>query len=112
MPIILPMTKKRNKSKVKRYPTDLNEKKCAIITPPLLPDALLGGRPREVSLRKVINAIQKDDPRSRWLQSLSERRNKNIAAVALANKIARMEKRFEQVDKRFEQIEKRFEQVE
>ncbi len=56
MLIILPMTKKRNKSKVKRYPTDLNEKKWAIITP-LLPDALSGGRPREVSLRKVINAI-------------------------------------------------------
>ena len=35
-------------------------------------------------------AGQKDDPRSRWLQSLSERRNKNIAAVALANKNARI----------------------
>jgi transposase len=35
-------------------------------------------------------AEQKDDPRSRWLQSLSERRNKNIAAVALANKNARI----------------------
>jgi transposase len=56
MPSILPMTKKRNKSKVKRYSTDLNEKKWAIINP-LLPDALSGGRPREVSLRKVINTI-------------------------------------------------------
>ena len=35
-------------------------------------------------------AGQKDDPRSRWLQSLSERRNKNIAVVALANKNARI----------------------
>lgn len=35
-------------------------------------------------------ASKKDDPRSRWLQSLSERRNKNIAAVALANKNARI----------------------
>lgn len=35
-------------------------------------------------------ASQKDDPRSRWLQSLSERRNKNIATVALANKNARI----------------------
>lgn len=35
-------------------------------------------------------AGKKDDPRSRWLQSLSSRRNKNIAAVALANKNARI----------------------
>lgn len=35
-------------------------------------------------------AGQKDDPRSRWLQTLSERRSKNIAAVALANKHARI----------------------
>jgi transposase len=33
---------------------------------------------------------QKDDPRSRWIQSLCNRRNKNIAAVALANKNARI----------------------
>lgn len=33
---------------------------------------------------------EKDDPRSRWLQSLCSRRNKNIAAVALANKNARI----------------------
>lgn len=33
---------------------------------------------------------EKDDPRSRWLQNLCNRRNKNIAAVALANKNARI----------------------
>jgi transposase len=37
---------------------------------------------------KVAN--KKDDPRSRWLQGLCSRRNKNIAAVALANKNARI----------------------
>jgi len=35
-------------------------------------------------------AGDKDDPRSRWLQNLCDRRNKNIAAVALANKNARI----------------------
>jgi transposase len=35
-------------------------------------------------------ADRKDDPRSRWLQNLCCRRNKNIAAVALANKNARI----------------------
>ncbi len=35
-------------------------------------------------------AANKDDARSRWLQSLSERRHKNIAVVALANKNARI----------------------
>jgi transposase len=35
-------------------------------------------------------AGQKDDPRSRWLQNLCSRRNKNIATVALANKNARI----------------------
>ncbi len=35
-------------------------------------------------------AGQKDDPCSRWLQSLSKRRHKNIAVVALANKNARI----------------------
>ncbi len=43
-----------------------------------------GGR----SVLKVVNG--KEDARSRWLQTLSERRNKNIAAVALANKNARI----------------------
>ena len=35
-------------------------------------------------------AAKKDDPRSCWIQSLCSRRNKNIAAVALANKNARI----------------------
>ncbi len=35
-------------------------------------------------------AGNKDDPRSRWIQNLCNRRNKNIAAVALANKNARI----------------------
>jgi transposase len=35
-------------------------------------------------------AGKKEDPRSRWLQNLCSRRNKNIAAVALANKNARI----------------------
>ena len=35
-------------------------------------------------------AGRKEDPRSRWLQSLCSRRHKNIAAVALANKNARI----------------------
>jgi transposase len=40
------------------------------------------------SVSKV--AGNKVDPRSRWLQNLCGRRNKNIAAVALANKNARI----------------------
>lgn len=41
--------------------------------------------------RSVINRIEgKDDRRSRWLQSLVARRGKNKAAVALANKNARI----------------------
>jgi transposase len=35
-------------------------------------------------------STKKDDPRSCWIQSLCSRRNKNIAAVALANKNARI----------------------
>ena len=35
-------------------------------------------------------AGQKDAPRSRWLQNVCGRRNKSIAAVALANKNARI----------------------
>ena len=50
------MAKKSNKSKVKRYPTDLSDKKWEVINP-LLPAGLSGGRPREVSLRKIINAV-------------------------------------------------------
>jgi len=41
--------------------------------------------------RAVLRVVgQKDDPRSRWLQNVCSRRNKNIAAVALANKNARI----------------------
>ncbi|SQI94191.1 transposase, IS110 family [Klebsiella oxytoca] len=37
--------------------------------------------------RAVLNACQnKTDRRSQWLQGVSERRNRNIATVALANK--------------------------
>ena len=50
------MSKTSHQSKVKRYPTDLNDKKWEIINP-LLPIELSGGRPREVSLRKIINAV-------------------------------------------------------
>jgi transposase len=35
-------------------------------------------------------AGNKDDPRSHWLQNLCSRRNKNIAAIALANKNPRI----------------------
>ncbi|SQI95685.1 transposase, IS110 family [Klebsiella oxytoca] len=41
--------------------------------------------------RAVLNACQnKTDRRSQWLQGVSERRNRNIATVALANKNARI----------------------
>jgi len=50
------MTTKKRTSKVKRYPTDLNDKKWGLIKP-LLPSALPKGRPRRVGLRKLINAI-------------------------------------------------------
>jgi hypothetical protein len=51
----VPMKKKRSQ-KVKRYPTDLNDKRWAIIRV-LLPEALPNGRPRTVDFRKLINAI-------------------------------------------------------
>ncbi len=35
-------------------------------------------------------AGRKDDPRSRWVMSVATRRHKNVAAVALANKMARI----------------------
>jgi len=35
-------------------------------------------------------AARKDDPRSRWVMSVAARRHKNVAAVALANKMARI----------------------
>ena len=38
----------------------------------------------------ILAAEDKDDRLSRWLQSLCSRRNKNVAAVALANKTMRM----------------------
>jgi putative transposase len=50
------MARKKASQTVYRYPTDLNDRKWEIICP-LLPAALLGGRPRITSLRKVINAI-------------------------------------------------------
>lgn len=41
--------------------------------------------------RAVLNASgHKEDRRSRWLQSVAERRNRNVATVALANKNARI----------------------
>ena len=49
------MKKKRSK-KIKRYPTNLNDKKWLIISP-LLPGALPRGRPRSIGLRNLINAI-------------------------------------------------------
>jgi len=48
--------KKKRSRKVKRYPTDLNDKKWEMIKA-LLPEALANGRPRIISLRKLINAI-------------------------------------------------------
>ncbi|SHN93206.1 hypothetical protein BHECKSOX_2315 [Bathymodiolus heckerae thiotrophic gill symbiont] len=45
--IFLVAKKHRRTSKVKRYPTDLNDKKWKIIKP-LLPRELPGGRPRKV----------------------------------------------------------------
>ena len=50
------MSKQKRSTKIKRYPTDLNDKKWALIGP-LLPNALPGGRPRSVVFRKLINAI-------------------------------------------------------
>jgi len=41
--------------------------------------------------RAVLNASgHKEDRRSKWLQSVAERRNRNVATVALANKNARI----------------------
>jgi transposase len=40
--------------------------------------------------RAVIRCVdRKDDPRSRWAQALIQRRNQNVAAVAMANKMVR-----------------------
>jgi transposase len=66
-----------------------------------------GGKPRLLGISKrgqpylrallihggrsaVRAAAHKDDPRSRWINDLARRRNKNIAAVAVANKNARV----------------------
>jgi transposase len=38
----------------------------------------------------LARASKKEDPRSRWLRKLRERRHPNVAAVALANKNARI----------------------
>ena len=40
----------------KRYPSDLTDKQWAIVEP-LIPPAKSGGRPREVDMREVVNAI-------------------------------------------------------
>src|SRR6202171_818019 len=39
-----------------RYPSDLSDAEWALVAP-LIPPAKRGGRPREVSLREVLNAI-------------------------------------------------------
>ena len=39
--------------------------------------------------RSVIQCVEKNPDRSNWLRKLMARRNKNVAAVALANKNAR-----------------------
>ncbi len=38
----------------------------------------------------VTRAKHKDDPLSRWVTEIAKRRHPNVAAVALANKNARM----------------------
>jgi hypothetical protein len=48
--------KKKRSPKVKRYPTDLNDKRWEIIRG-FLPEALPNGRPGTINLRKLINAI-------------------------------------------------------
>ena len=40
----------------KRYPTDLNDRRWALIAP-LVPDARSGGGPRTVAMRQVVDAI-------------------------------------------------------
>jgi putative transposase len=50
------MARKKSSAKVKRYPTDLNDRKWQIICT-LLSPALLGGRPRTIRLRKLMDAI-------------------------------------------------------
>lgn len=50
------MARKRHPTKKKRYPTDLNDRRWNLLKP-LLPEAKPGGRPREVNLRQVVDAI-------------------------------------------------------
>lgn len=50
------MAKKSKRTKVKRYPTDLNDKKWELLKSHL-PAASVRGRPRKVSLRRILNAI-------------------------------------------------------
>ena len=40
--------------------------------------------------RSVVTGAHKDDPLSRWVTEIAQRRHPNVAAVALANKNARM----------------------
>jgi transposase len=50
------MSRKSRKNKPKRYPSDLSLGAWQLLKP-LVPAAKPGGRPREVSLRRVINGI-------------------------------------------------------
>jgi len=52
--------------------------------------ALLARRPNHGARAALGKAGGKQDPRSRWLASLRQRRHVNVAAVALANKNARI----------------------
>jgi len=51
-----PMSRKSRKNKPKRYPSDSSQGAWNILKR-FLPAAKSGGRPREVSLRRVINGI-------------------------------------------------------
>jgi len=48
--------KKKRSQQVKRYPTDLNDKKWEIIRTLLPAEASPNGRPRTIDLGKLINA--------------------------------------------------------
>ena len=51
------LTRAQHRRKTKRYPSDLTDAEWKIVRP-LLPGRNLLGRPREVKLRRVWNAIQ------------------------------------------------------
>ena len=53
--IIFVMPKKKLSTKIKRCPTDLNDKKLTVISP-LIPSAMPAGRTRSVVFRKLSNA--------------------------------------------------------